>query len=362
MATIFRISEVPPVGQEGDGGPFTAQFAWTSAKRADDPAAGGGRACPRDVMDIAGKQIVVRTKNPGSVFPSFQVLGPDREPITLHGLWDDRYNFEGYAAQEMQAFDEMCRRGNMVRVSVDQQGWFGIITDWKFSYMRRWYIGYQFTLSIRSRDDEKIKTSQPPEAKDPGTILAGLNRQGEVVAATNYRRPEASTYGAVMSAIRSGLGAVSDGLLLVANLLDTRTGVLKPIGDFGAIASQMRGIQGNCSSVLNSLVTARADVSMTVRTAKDVLDFEAWSKSMGSQLRLLRYGAAGGAHACEQRSVGASVGTYRPRKGQSLYSVSQAVYGTPFAWKLIYDANHLHSTYLTGTETLTIPARGAVAA
>jgi nucleoid-associated protein YgaU len=359
MATIFRITEVAPLGRESDP---TASFVWTSAKRADDPAKGGGRSCPREVLDIAGKQVVVRTKNPGAVFPSFQVLGPDREPIALHGLWDDRYNFAGYAVQEMQAFEEMCRRGNMVRVSVDQQGWFGIITDWKFSYVRRWYIGYSFTLSVRSRDDEKIKVSTPPAAQDPGTILAGLNQQGDAVAEAHYRRPEKSIYAQAMGAIRSALGAVSNGLLGVANLLDTRTGVLKPIGDFKAIACQLRGIQGNCSTVLNALVTVRADASLTVRTAKDVLDMEAWSKSMGAQLRLLRYGAMAGARACEQRAVGTTIKVYRPRKGQSLYSVSQEVYGTAFAWKLIYDANHLHSTYLTGTETLTIPSRGAVAA
>ena len=41
MSTVFRISEVPPIGQEGDGGPFSAEFIWTSSKHADDPAKGG---------------------------------------------------------------------------------------------------------------------------------------------------------------------------------------------------------------------------------------------------------------------------------------------------------------------------------
>jgi hypothetical protein len=362
MATIFRISEVPPIGQEGDGGPSAARFIWTSAKRADDPADGGARACPRDVMEIAGKQTMVRTKNPGAVFPSWQILGPDREPIALHGSFADRYNFSGYAEKTMDDFEAMCRRGNKVRVSVDQQGWFGYISDWKFSYRRRWDIGYSFTLSIHSRDDEKVKPGTPPESKDPGTILAGLNQQGDAVAATHYRRPEASLYSKALGGIRAGLGAVSDGLLSVANLLDTRTGVLKPIGDFKAIASQLRGVQGNCSTVINQLVTARADVTLTVQTAKAVLDFEAWSKSMAAQMRLLREGARGGAVACEARAVGTTTKVYRPRRGQSLYSVSQAVYGSPFGWQIIYNANRLHSVYLDGTEVLNIPARGTVAA
>ena len=361
MATEFRITEQPPTGSEGDGGAQASEFVWTTAKSAPGNN-GGARACPVEVLEIGGKQTLVRTKNPGAIFPSFQILGPDREPISLHGRWDDRYNFRGYAVQEMRRFEDLCRRGNMVRVEVDREGFIGLLSDWKFSYRRHWDISYSFTLSVHSRDDEAVITGTPVQTNDPGTILANANRQGDAVAATHARRPEASTYGKVMKAINQALGSVSVGILSVANILDTRTGVLKPIGDFKAIATQLRSIQGNCSTVLNQLVTAKAETQMTVRTAKDVLDFEAWTKSVGSQLRLLRQHCAQGALACDRRDVGSTTRIYRPRKSQSLYSVSQDCYGTPFAWKLIYNANHLHSVVALGNETWVIPAKGAVAA
>lgn len=360
MATEFRISEVPSAGMDGGGGANSQQFVWTSSKQASVPALGGGRACPREAMEIGGRQTLVRTKNPGAIYPSFQVLGPDREPIALHGVWDDRYNFQGYAVFEMRRFEDMCRRGNKVLVSVGAQGFVGLISDWKFTYRRAWDIGYSFTLSVHSReDDSTFAPGMPNEVQDPVTITAGLNRQGDYVAATHARRPEASIYAKVMSGIRSGLGAVADGLAWMTNMLSTKTGALKPLGDFKAIATQLRSLQGNCSTVLNQLVTAKATTDMTYRTAKDVVNYEAWSKSMGSQLRLLRQKSRQGAVACSQRDVPPTMSTYRPRKGQSLYSVSQAVYGTPFGWRGIYVANHLTTTLMDGTKTLIIPAWGA---
>ena len=355
MATEFVIVELKPGSELG-----AEVFVWTSSKAREH---GGARCCPREAMEIGGKQGMVRTKNPGAVWPSFQVLGPDREPIVLHGVWDDRYNGRGFAVDTMRRFEEMCRRGNKVKVSVNTEGFIGLISDWKFTYRRAWDIGYTFTLSVHSRADEANPSPKPRPVQDPIKIAAGLNRQGDAIAATHYRRPEKSMCGffgvAYMSAVRAGLGTVSDGLGSLSQMLDTKSGFLKPLSDFKAIATQLRGIEGSCSTVINQLVTAKATVQMTARTAHDVLDFEAWSKSMGSQLRLLRHSCHRGAVACDQRDLPPIQGVYRPRKGQSLYSVSQAVYGTPFAWQSIYRANHLTSTTLDGTVVLIIPARSA---
>jgi hypothetical protein len=46
------------------------------------------------------------------------------------------------------------------------------------------------------------------------------------------------------------------------------------------------------------------------------------------------------------------------RQGESLYAISRKFYGTPHAWRLIYDRNHLTSVTLTGDEILIIPERG----
>ena len=358
MATEFRISEITSLAEVSDTGKEGARFVWTSAKTIPGDADGGARACPREVMEMGGHQVLVRTKNPGSRNPSFQILGPDYKPITLHGVWDDRYNYRGYAVQTMRDFEDMARRGNRVMVSVAAQGFIGVIEDWTFPYRRNWDIGYSFVLNIWGRNDAKITTTAAPPPKDPWTMAAGLNQQADYVAAEHARRPEKSIYAKTMQAINQGLGEVSVGLNAVSKALDTRTGVLSPIGDFKNLATQFRSIQGNCSTVLNSMVSVRSDVDMTYRTGKDVLDFEAWGKSMAGQLRLLRHGSRQAAVACDQRDIACTVGSYRPRKGQSLYSVSQDCYQTPFGWKAIYDANHLHSTTLLGTETLIIPARG----
>jgi hypothetical protein len=358
MGTTFTIMEQPPTGVEGDGGAQAAVFEWTSERSSSAPA-GGARACPQEAMDVGGLMTMVRTKNPGAINPSFQILGPDYKAITFHGQFDDRYNGEGWAVNEMRRLEDMFRRGNMIRISVDAEGFLGIVGEWNFNYRRKWDIGYRFTVELHSRDDKRVDSGVPPPLADPSFILAKLDQQGLYLGNLHARRPELSMYTKIMRGINEGIGDVIAGIDSVANALDTKTGILSPLGDLKNIATQLDSIRGHCSKVLTKLVSLKSTVAMTCATGKDVVDFEAWSKMVGSQLRLMRQTSHQGAVACQQRASGGVSGIYKPRKGQSLYSVSRDVYGTPFGWKAIYFANHLSSTTFAGTETLVIPAKGA---
>jgi nucleoid-associated protein YgaU len=50
---------------------------------------------------------------------------------------------------------------------------------------------------------------------------------------------------------------------------------------------------------------------------------------------------------------------HRPYAGESLYRISERYYGTPSAWRRIYEANNLSSLVLAGTEELLIPEASA---
>jgi nucleoid-associated protein YgaU len=121
----------------------------------------------------------------------------------------------------------------------------------------------------------------------------------------------------------------------------------------------LRIVGGDASGVIDSLVSVRADVELGIRNAMTVLDFEAWSRGLRSQMQLLRGTTNDAAAKMEERAFAKAVGIYRPRAGESLYKISNQVYGTPFAWKVIYERNGLTNMRLDGTELLIIPERSA---
>lgn len=88
------------------GGPG-AEFEWTPENR----------ALPLGAWELPVVQRSVRHEYPGATEPSEQVLGPAYEPMTLSGVWDDRYMGAGAALEEWRDFEAMVKRGNRVRLS-----------------------------------------------------------------------------------------------------------------------------------------------------------------------------------------------------------------------------------------------------
>jgi hypothetical protein len=132
-----------------------------------------------------------------------------------------------------------------------------------------------------------------------------------------------------------------------------------PVDGFTRLASQFRNVQGKSYELLLQLGAVRSDATLAVQTAMNVLDFEDWSRSMRYAARIAMGRAAAGDRACSSRAQPDAMRLYRPQQGESLYAISRKFYGTPHAWRLIYDRNALSSVTLTGDEILIIPERGS---
>jgi hypothetical protein len=77
-------------------------------------------------------------------------------------------------------------------------------------------------------------------------------------------------------------------------------------------------------------------------------------------MRLTTHRSRKAANDMDARDIPATMGIYRPFKGEHIYSVSRKAYGTPNAWQTIFKANHLTSLTFQGSETLVIPKTGSV--
>jgi len=348
MASLFVIQEMRATGGPPQENPDGERFEWT-AKR---------RSIPKRPIELPWEMRKVRTDYGGAKEPSVQLLGRARGPTTIEGRWDDRYNYDGFAKAERDRFQSMADRGNPVRVSFDADAYICIVEKFVPRYHRRDYIEYSITLDNYGEPTAEANAS-PTTVSTPLQDLDDASFITQAALQTHADGPITAFVSGLDTTISQALGSASQHLDEISAAIDARQGALQPITEFAKLATMMRIVQGDASNVLTSLVGVRADVELGVRNAISTLDFECWSRGLRGQMRLLKGKTIESSSGLEERSDAKAVGFYRPRAGESLYRVSAQVYGTPHAWKPIYERNGLRSMRLTGDELLIIPERSA---
>jgi hypothetical protein len=337
------------------------RFEWTSDQSALPGVRGGARACPLRPWTLGGQLRKVRTDYPGAKTPSTQVLGPVQKPQTLMGKWDDRYNFPGYAEQEMRRFETMCRRGNRVRIQFQGQAFEGLIDDWDFPYRRAWDIGYQFTFDVHDRTEHHdISDRSPPTVPSPVQTFDEVDLAVQTALDAHDEAPLATMGYTVGFDVEANLVQLADARLALSLTLDNQE--LAPtervVDAFTRLATQFRQVQAAAMTTVADLFEARADVDLTVQTPIGVLDFEVWSRSIRFSCRAAMHASSRGDLAAAERADPHARRVHQAQAGESLYAISQLYYGTPWAWHLIADRNRLTHFVLTGDELLIIPERG----
>jgi hypothetical protein len=348
----FKIVEYLPGQVEGE------VFKWSADKSTQGDV--GARCAPVAPWDMPIQQRKPRTDYPGARIPSFQVLGPVRKPFTWSGTWDDRYNFKGFAVAEQKRFEKMVERGNPIRISFKTQVFWGMVDEFTPHYIRDSKIGYTFTFDPSSRDGEGDLNRSPESPEQPERALDDVDILAAATAQAHSQKPAWTSKGTLIGDTSNALGQVSRRMNDVAKALDTRQGVLKPIGDAKNLALQFRALQGDITGVVLKLAEARSDLNMGVRTAKSVLDFEAWIRNTSTLMRYALGRSKKAADAMDRRDIPRAKAIYKPFKGEHLYSISRKAYGTPFGTDAIMRANHLTAVVMTGTESLIIPEMGTV--
>lgn len=360
MAAVgaFTIKELGR--QDGRAG---ESFEWVAARQAPDPALGGARAIPVQPWIRGGQQRSVRTDYPGAKTPSEQVLGPRHKDHAFTGRWDDRYNFDGYAKQEEARFEAMARRGNLVEIAFQEATYVCLIKDWDVQYHRNWFARYAFQVSVHDRTQEfnladrsPTTTKSASEAADEMTsVVSSLQ---EVLGGI----PEQGMSGDTADIVKASIATMAINQDSLLDTLDQRELAVsdndRSVSPFSRLGTQFRAVRDDALQVQDDLLTARSDLNLGVNTAKNVLDFEDWSRSMRFNARVLLGQSDAAAVDMDERDKPDALRLYRPFAGESLYNISRTFYGTPFSWRLIADRNALDDFELTGDELLVIPERG----
>jgi nucleoid-associated protein YgaU len=325
-------------------------------------------SAPRGPQAFGLQLRTARQDLPGSEEPVEQVLGWNYTPFTVSGVWDDRYAGTGYAEQTRRDFEDMVKRGNLIKYQFEQLSIRGLITQFNLNWKRADMIGYSFTISPHYRyKGETVRVDANKAVKvtlDPKTAVSKARQALELLKADQdlagiraNAQVQQLLKSSIFSSINSGLDTIESGVSRAENTVQNE--ILKPGQDAANALNRGAQAMGSVKTAVSSLLsTSRgivASVHMSTSSLVENLKFETWSRALSADALLLAGVADDSATQMALRAQPKPKRLHRVRQGESLYQISSLYYGTPFHWRDILLANNLNTIVLTGGELLTIP-------
>ncbi len=406
MGDTFKITEKPELGGFVPRSGVAQVFRWSS----------DNHNIPQGAWEFGGQLRTNRIDYPGADRPTEQVLGPNFTPFTLQGRWKNKFNRaavgadqpnpapgkEGnnYAKREMELFEAMCRRGNVVEIEFQKVKIQGLITHWNFSYRRQWDIGYSFTFSPHTRGggDEIAFTNTQETTSTPKQLADATKKQMQAYLRKIQQRGQMNSadtsalFGAQSADVKGTIvlskdearelfgkkpafgglpfelladaneqvSEVSKEVIALSNVVDQRVLALDAETALGISAAITRTdlIIQKAYNMATVAGTLKGSSSLLYRNPIDELNFEVWNKGRGDFARGMVVGTKNTRDELLRREKPDAIALYRPFDGETLYSVSQRFYKNFRSWRLIYERNGLDYTVMTGDELLIIPQAG----
>jgi hypothetical protein len=341
----FILTEEPPSEKD-----FAAIFTWDSEHQSS-PRNGwewsvNGRTHREDLGPDATEQI----------------LGVGFGEFTLTGVWDDRYNYTGFAIDTLSEFEQMVFRANPISISFQRLQMRGIIKSFTPRYHHQGRIDYSFVFSAHRRNRTQEAEQTRHESLEPARDHdATVNELVAELQATQELAPmpqmTGSLYADVQAVIDECVGRAGAITIIVsARVVEIGAGP-DPVSSLQRLSQAFDGLKTSALALPVILAEATYDNGLAWIDAIGALSFDEWCRSMSSNARRLALASAQAAEDVAKLDESEAVAIYRPRAGESLYEVSQRFYGTPHEWRSIADRNNLSDFELTGLEMLVIPKR-----
>lgn len=325
-------------------------------------------SAPRGPQAFGVELRTARQDLPGSEEPVEQVLGWNYTDFTVKGVWDDRHAGSGYAEQTRKDFEAMVKRGNPVRYQFEQISITGLIKKLDTLYVRKDYQTYSFivsphfryegeTVRVDANSARKIVNDPKSAAKKCRDALDAMKASQALASAASLARVQQLLKSDIFSSINADLDTLENYISSTEKLVDTE--MLGPVEN--ATKALNRGVQVMASvktavaTLLNKQRSLTASASMSIASLVQNLKFEGWHRELASNGRELVVVAEQVRKDFSYRSQPKAKQLHRVKQGESLYTISTRYYGTPFHWRDILLANHLHSIVLQGGELLEIP-------
>jgi hypothetical protein len=343
----FKVTELTP---SGDGG---AKFVWDRDTQSS----------PINAWEFAVSLRTVKEHYPGvSGNPTEQVLGWNYDDFDLEGKWDDRYAGAGFADQTRIAMEALAKRGNKVRLEFEGLNVVGIITKVTITYRTKWLNRWVLHFSPHYREGDEQVALAPPAVANPNTYQVQASAIYQAMTDTHAQAPKQYLAGTTYSDVSDQVQAIGDTVDLIASIVSNRvllvqvpTAGSQPVSSLARLSQAFGSLQVQAATLL-PLVVLPSDTSLMVLQAAPTLALEAWARGLAYQARVMVNLAWRAAQDLSARVDPDALALYRPKAGESLYSISIRFYQTPNRWRDIYERNRLRTFTLSGLETLVIPS------
>lgn len=301
---------------------------------------------------------------PGALKPREQRFGANFKPFVLSGEWWDAYAGAGYADQARRAMEDMLFRGGglgFVRIEFDGIVMYGQITDFDPDIIRTDLIEWHLSVSPHFREPGNGRAPVlPPSVKAPDDYAANLTSSlGDMQDLMDFA-PTMTGVGTLVADATTAVNDLADDINALNGATQDRFLGLsiqsqQPVNALARLSAAFVSVQKTGFDLLDELKGQRSDLSLGYETAVGALTFDVWRCGLEASAREMIYQATEAAAEMARRANPDALRLYSPRKGESLYDISQAVYGTPNRWIDIALRNNIVTIELQGNETLILP-------
>jgi hypothetical protein len=347
----FKITELAKTGATSyvDSG---VQFVWDRDTQSS----------PANSWEYAVQLRTVKEHYPGvSGNPSEQVLGWHYEDFDLEGKWDDRYAGAGFAEDTRIAMEALIKRANLVRMEFEGINVIGLLTKLTFTYRTKYLQKYVLHFSPHRREGDDQVAFAPPAVANPDTYQVQAQAIYQLMQDTHSEAPSQYVGGTSFTDVGAALATVGATVATISDIVSARvltvqvpTGGSQPVSSLARLAQAFTTLRSQSAAIL-PLTVLPADTSLMVVQAVPMLALESWARGMAYASRAMMYLAWQAQRDLATRVDPTALAIYRPKRGESLYAISNRFYQTPNRWRDIYERNRLRTFTLSGLETLVIP-------
>jgi hypothetical protein len=324
------------------------------------------RSSPRHGWEYALQMRTVREDYPGSDQPTEQVLGAHFEPFTISGMWDDRYartltdDGSGFAENQRVEFEKLVGRGNLCRVSFETITFTGILTNFRATYFQSYRIGYKFTLSPHYRvegGDFRRGDVLIPVTANPALALADVEDILDQLGIAHAAAPGPYVQGTLVSDVLNQIDDMSNRATVIGNVIQGQVLTANADGpnSLSRVVQGFQGLRDSAAAMLPILAARSTATDLAYEDAIPNLTFESWVRGVSNLSRQVIVSANAAAKLIGRLVDQKPRAIYLPKRGESLYAISNRFYATPHRWRDIAARNNLTQLSLAGTEVLIIP-------
>lgn len=331
------------------------------------------RGLPYRPFTLKTSQRVTVSWNPGYSIGTGNVMGATEPPCTLNGAWKTKYLGETGAApcitvngsqvstarEAVTLFDSLCREGQEIEVTWDEDVRVGYLNDVESSRHNKHDIDYALTFTWISRGQAAtavVLASSVSLSSSATSFRARANAIMALVANPPYPMvPKVSALlGQTLLAFDTAVAAI-EGAASTVTVLAT-----SPLNAASAVVAACNTIVSTGKGLRRTFQTFRADASNQAHSLGDQtygqsLEAKQYMREIQAETQsMTRYAIATRA-AYVSRIEQELLGIYEARQNDDLRTISQTYYGTPFQWQTLAVFNNLVDFSLHPGDIILVP-------